>query len=53
MMSNSVLFEGSFYTSIMGHRTKVDFKIKNNYEVNATFQNSGSIQHEEVGKDWQ
>lgn len=27
----------------MGHRTKVDFKIKNNYEVNATFQNSGTM----------
>ena len=42
-MSDAVLFEGSFYTHVMGHKTKVDFKIKNNYEVKSSFYNQGTL----------
>jgi hypothetical protein len=42
-MSDAVLFEGSFYTRIMGHKTKVDFKIKNNYEVKSSFSSQGTL----------
>lgn len=34
---NAVLFEGWFYARIMEQKTKVDFKIRNNYEVTASF----------------
>ena len=42
-MSDAVLFEGSFYTHVMGHKTKVDFKIKNNYEVKSSFSSQGTL----------
>ena len=42
-MSDAVLFEGGFYTRIMGHKTKVNFKIRNNYEVKSSFYSQGAL----------
>ena len=42
-MSDAVLFKGSFNTHVMGHNTKVDFKIKNNYEVRSSFSSQGTL----------
>ena len=38
----TVLFKGWFNTSIMGQQTKVEIKIKENYEIIATFQSAGT-----------
>jgi hypothetical protein len=37
-----VLFHGWFMTPIMGHKTKVDIKIHNNFKVDATFSCRGT-----------
>jgi hypothetical protein len=38
-----VLFDGSFHTLIMGHKTKVNFRIRDNYEVKASFICQGTL----------
>jgi hypothetical protein len=42
VLSPAVLFKGWFYTTVMSHKTRVDFKIRNNYEVSATFSSQGT-----------
>ena len=43
MSDDAVLCEGSFFTRIMGHKTKVEFTIRNNYEVKSSFYNQGTL----------
>jgi hypothetical protein len=45
------LYQGSFHTTLMSHRTKVDMKIRDDYEVNASFTRQGST-YEFVMKEW-
>mmetsp|Transcript_1855 Transcript_1855/g.4913 ORF Transcript_1855/g.4913 Transcript_1855/m.4913 type:complete len:210 (-) Transcript_1855:91-720(-) len=47
----SVLYRGTFHTNVMGHRTKVYFRIRDNYEVKASFSCQGS-KYEFVMKKW-
>lgn len=47
----AVLFRGTFRTSIMGHRTRVDIRIRDNYEVKASFTCQGT-RYEFIMKKW-
>lgn len=46
----AVLYEGWFYTDILANRTKVSFKIYNNYAVKATFACQGTAYEFQIKK---
>jgi hypothetical protein len=47
----AVLYRGTFHTNLMGQRTRVNFRIRDNYEVKASFTCQGS-NYEFLMKKW-